>query len=425
MTGNNLTRGKQPSQRTLRFRLARLVMVCVLPVCLAAGLLVYHAYQQKRSLTDQRLLERARALSLLVDRDLAAMQASATALATSPAIVSGDLAAFYHQAEAVLPDYPGSAIVLADASGQQLVNTLVPLGRRLPKRRASDVIQGLFGTRKPAITNMFKGAITGQLRVGVAVPVIHDGRVMYDVALTVPANYFSRILSEQRIPPDWHTSVLDANRVVVARSRLPESSIGLPTVPPVFKALGEAAEGVVKSTSREGVPTFGYFSRSPITGWAVSIGIPRAAVMAEIRQWLWWVVSGTILFSLTGIVLAHFLAQRITKSIQALIAPALALGTGKPVDVAPLDLAEANEVGQSLVKTSQLLQQHTAALRASEERWSTTLHSIGDGVVTTDTSGRVTFLNPVAAALTGWQPEEAQSQPIQTVFPIINEQTRG
>ena len=41
-----------------------------------------------------------------------------------------------------------------------------------------------------------------------------------------------------------------------------------------------------------------------------------------------------------------------------------------------------------------------------------------------DTSGRITFLNPIAEALTGWRSEEALGQPLQSVFPIINEQTR-
>jgi PAS domain S-box-containing protein len=65
------------------------------------------------------------------------------------------------------------------------------------------------------------------------------------------------------------------------------------------------------------------------------------------------------------------------------------------------------------------------ALAESERRWATTLSSIGDGVLAADTQGRVTFLNPAAVALTGWQPEEAQGQPVQIVFKTINEETRA
>ena len=37
--------------------------------------------------------------------------------------------------------------------------------------------------------------------------------------------------------------------------------------------------------------------------------------------------------------------------------------------------------------------------------------------------GRITFLNPVAAALTGWQPNEALNQPIGNVLRLINEES--
>jgi PAS domain S-box-containing protein len=66
-----------------------------------------------------------------------------------------------------------------------------------------------------------------------------------------------------------------------------------------------------------------------------------------------------------------------------------------------------------------------AALRENQEWLRVTLNSIGDAVMTADTRGRITFLNPVAVAITGWQLEEAQGQPIQNVFQIINEQTRA
>ena len=52
------------------------------------------------------------------------------------------------------------------------------------------------------------------------------------------------------------------------------------------------------------------------------------------------------------------------------------------------------------------------------------LGSIGDGVITTDTQGLVTFLNPVAAALTGWEPGDAAGQPLDSVFRVINETSR-
>jgi PAS domain S-box-containing protein len=53
-----------------------------------------------------------------------------------------------------------------------------------------------------------------------------------------------------------------------------------------------------------------------------------------------------------------------------------------------------------------------------------TLSSIGDGVITTDTNGNVTFLNPIAEQLTGWQLAEATGEPLGAVFHIVNEETR-
>ncbi len=64
------------------------------------------------------------------------------------------------------------------------------------------------------------------------------------------------------------------------------------------------------------------------------------------------------------------------------------------------------------------------ALRQSEHRWATTLSSIGDAVIATDTAGQVTFMNAVAEELTGWSLGKAASKPISEVFNIINEDTR-
>ncbi len=69
-------------------------------------------------------------------------------------------------------------------------------------------------------------------------------------------------------------------------------------------------------------------------------------------------------------------------------------------------------------------QRAEATVRASEERFRTTLHSIGDAVIATDAQGRVTLLNPVAEALTGWSNDEARDKSLDEIFRIVNEETR-
>jgi PAS domain S-box/diguanylate cyclase (GGDEF) domain len=59
-----------------------------------------------------------------------------------------------------------------------------------------------------------------------------------------------------------------------------------------------------------------------------------------------------------------------------------------------------------------------------KEQLNVTLHSIGDGVITTDVSGRVTLINKIAEKLTGWSLKEAIGKPLHEVFHIINEETR-
>ena len=58
-------------------------------------------------------------------------------------------------------------------------------------------------------------------------------------------------------------------------------------------------------------------------------------------------------------------------------------------------------------------------------RWlATTLQSIGDAVIATDTEGDITFMNGVAERLTGYTELEAHGQPLSRIFSIFSEVTR-
>ncbi|HTP36801.1 MAG TPA: HWE histidine kinase domain-containing protein [Methyloceanibacter sp.] len=63
-------------------------------------------------------------------------------------------------------------------------------------------------------------------------------------------------------------------------------------------------------------------------------------------------------------------------------------------------------------------------LRGQREWLSTTLGSIGDGVIATDPSGSVLLLNRIAEQMTGWSVAEARGRPIWEVFRVIDANTR-
>ncbi len=70
--------------------------------------------------------------------------------------------------------------------------------------------------------------------------------------------------------------------------------------------------------------------------------------------------------------------------------------------------------------------QHAESLLAAQEQLlRVTLASIGDGVITTDAAGRITFMNEVAQTQTGWSQDEALGRPLSEVFVIIDETTRA
>jgi PAS domain S-box-containing protein len=94
------------------------------------------------------------------------------------------------------------------------------------------------------------------------------------------------------------------------------------------------------------------------------------------------------------------------------------------------DLSERRQAEEN---ARRLLQEEAARKAAEEaaqvierqrEQLHVTLSSIGDAVIVTDANGVVTFLNPVAAGLTGWEPAAAAGRALSQVFPIINEKTR-
>jgi PAS domain S-box-containing protein len=108
---------------------------------------------------------------------------------------------------------------------------------------------------------------------------------------------------------------------------------------------------------------------------------------------------------------------RVTRVLRRL--PGIGIGGGAVVAV--LLLWYGNALFREI--TSAFRQQmYEIALR--RDYLETTLQSIGDAVIVCDSSAKVTLMNPAAVEATRWTNEQANGQPLESVFRIINEGTR-
>lgn len=147
-------------------------------------------------------------------------------------------------------------------------------------------------------------------------------------------------------------------------------------------------------------------------------------------------IFGTIMAFSVFIVAIYFQTFRHTlKSIQNLREGTKIIGSGN-LDYRIRENKD-NEIGElshsfnqmtanlkSVTASKRELEIAQEALKDSEQRWSTTLSSIGDAVIATDTEGKVLFMNSIAEEKTGFTAQEAYGRPVTDVFKIVNENTR-
>jgi len=343
--------------RSIRVWLGLLVVACTIPAALVAGYLIADSYTTARANAERDLLATTRALMQAVDADLLGAQSSLRVLAASPYLRSGDLAAFHEAAREVLLGLPGNGIVLANPTGQLLVSTIVPYGEPLPRTGAPNLVRTVFETARPAISNFYIGATSRRPQVAVGVPVFRDGKVAYALVMGILSAHIAEILERQKIPEGWIVSILDSGGTIVARSKTPELFIGKKGTPEFRRQTLRAQEGVYETPTLEGVAVIGGFHRSSVSGWMIAFGIPKAVFTTELQRELTIDIEAAVLVLLLGALVAASISRRISRSIRAMRTPALALGSPKKIDVPTVEIREVNELGQALIKASELIKQ--------------------------------------------------------------------
>jgi diguanylate cyclase (GGDEF)-like protein len=369
-----LPKGRLVRALSIRTRVALLVVACVLPAWLAAGYFTFETYLQNRARLENLSQTAAKRLMLVVERELAGISSGLQALGTSPSIDHRDLAAFDAQARQVRTQLGGLNILLIDRDGQQLINTARAFGQTLPKEPHSALMLNVLQTKRPSITNLFYGPVLKKYLVAMVVPVLRNNAVDAFLSMSMDAANLSEVLDIASIPAGWHVSVYDANGKLIADTVQHDLSLEHNAPGVLIDALKAGREGGLRMSRGNGANVWMTYQTSSNYGWTATVAVSDDMLTAELWKTLWLQLTGAVGLLLAGLLLATWIGRGIADPIQALVAPALALGRGEPLSIPELNLTEAIAVGNALQATQSLL------LQREHERDQARTDSLTDGL---------------------------------------------
>jgi signal transduction histidine kinase/ActR/RegA family two-component response regulator len=342
---------------TINAWLGGLVLACILPAAAVAAFLIAQSHERERATLSGATLALSRALIQAVDSELIGAEEVLEALATSPHLASGDLAAFDAQARQALGPESGNNIALSDASGQQLVNTASAFGAPLPRHGNPAQLQRVLTTGRPVISDLFMGGLLRRPLVVVEVPVFAGGRAVAGLAMGFLPERLSEVLRRQRIPTDVVAAIFDSNGTIVARTQAAEEFVGRQGPAELIRRIAEVPEDTIEAVTLDGIPVVLSFSRSAISGWTLAIGTPTATFTAALRRSLLIDAAAAFAALLLGAAVARAIGGRVAHALRALRGPAMALGGTEPIAVPATPIAEVNELGRALAQAQQLIAQ--------------------------------------------------------------------
>ncbi|MCU0952983.1 MAG: hypothetical protein MUC68_18690, partial [Burkholderiaceae bacterium] len=414
---------------SLNLLLSLLPVLAVLPLLALTLALMGLNWAQMRHQAQREVQQAARTLAIAVDRDLSASVRELQRLAEFPTLVEGDLAPFTEYARQLVAQQSAwSNIVLVDPDGQQLLNTLQRPGETLPVM-LRDHHRSTFRNGAPALSDLYRNTRDGQPSVAIGVPVRRGPAVRWVLSARLNPDELARLLSRQAVNPDLVASILDRNRLLVARNRHHERYFGAPATDDLQAVVKKQPSGHATLVTLEGVRVLAAWETLPL-GWIVTVGIPQEEIDAPLRRQLGWLALAGLVALGLSLAMSLSLARRLERGVAAAIDDAQALAGGREPPhrfsrVRELDslFASLRSTRAQLVAAAERESQSDRALRLTADRLQVAVESVDLGTFDWDVRTGTLVQNARMASFYNAQPGDITdiSQIAERIHPADRE----
>lgn len=356
--------------------LSLLVLLPTLPLLLYAIFSTQRYTDERRTTIESQLVERTDVLAKEIREILAKNLGHIESLATSGEARKGDVAALYLSARHMLEANPDlAAVSLIDADDKMLFLTLRPFGETFPTSQVSAVRQ-VFASGKPVLSGAFRSPLNERVIVAaLSVPVFHDGNVVYCLRAIIRSSTISALLRPDKLPNGWIATVVDADGVLIGRSHAPEQYVGRKASPQLLAAVRDQTRGLWEGVTLDGIETVTALRPVGNWGWHISLGVPKALLVAPLRRDMLSMVALGLVLLAAGIFTAIWLSRRILFSIRGTVEATKALLLGAPIKLDNTGIRELDQIRETLTAVDdygrlleERIAERTQALRQAKER---------------------------------------------------------
>lgn len=346
--------------RTYPLRSLLLLLMCVLavPTLLLAALAVRSAVASNRTTIERRLVEEARGLRRNAEAELQATIRTLQAMSDATSLANDDLIAFRGEAARYVGAHPAwFSVLLATPDGRQLMSTAIPPGAPLPSDAVNpESLRAAADRREPVIGALRQGwRADGLYAFPVRLPVIRDGQVVYILSAIITPEGLRTALSMDENVAEGLRAIVNADDIIVTRTRDPQRFIGSQVAPDFLRAIQSAEEGMFESTTLDGEQVYSGVSRGSTSGWRGVVAMPRAAVERD------FVGAMTLLGIMGGLLLglgaagSYFIARWIARDISMVTEAATELSGGKAVVMGAPRVLEVRRLASALDRSAALI----------------------------------------------------------------------
>lgn len=298
---------------------------------------------------------------------------------------------------------------------------------------------------KTNITYPYVDLVTGRLAVTIAAPLIDDNECVGAVGLDLMIDDISTVMHNYKIGENGYATLVYKDGRVLYHPDYKDADFikGVR----INELLGDLSKEIL--SSKGGIASYTHKGREkfisylPIgdTGLIVCTVIPKSEVFSQLNKFiktnlviLIALVALTIVFL---IFLNRFIASpvvRISKEIENytnfkdyIALPAKFMCRQDEIGILSRGLTDMlQQLSRYVLEIEEKNQELTVAkekINAERSLFKTTIHSLGDGVISTDRCGNIKIMNNVAESLTGWSALDARGQKFGDVFNIVHELT--